>query len=193
MEITKTYYPKTRNEWRKWLEKNHKKEKEIWLVFYKKHTGKPRVSYDDAVEEALCFGWIDSTVKRIDDEKYCQKFTPRNQKSGWSELNIMRVNKLNKEGKMTDAGMEKFKPENKNSQRIDNSDDKNIPSFILSVLKKNPTAYNSFKQLAPSHKKNYLRWIMEAKKVETKQRRLEKAMKMLSKGEVIGVNTRIND
>ena len=188
MEITKTYYPKKRNEWRKWLEKNHKKEKEIWVIFYKKHTEKPRVSYNDAVEEALCFGWIDSTVKRIDDEKYCQKFTPRNHKSGWSELNIMRVKKLIKEGKMTDAGMMKFKPDNINTTtRLINTDEKDIPSFILDALKKKPKALENFLELAPSHKRNYLRWITEAKREDTRQRRLTKAKDMLVKSKVLGI------
>lgn len=84
-------YLPTRSEWRQWLSKNHAGVKVIWLVYYKKHTGKPSIPYDDAVEEALCFGWIDSTIKRIDDERYMQKFTPRNLKSEWSDLNIRRV------------------------------------------------------------------------------------------------------
>lgn len=188
MEITKTFYPKNRSQWRKWLDKNHKKQKEIWLIFYKKHTGKPRIPYNDAVEEALCFGWIDSTVKRIDDEKYCQKFSPRNHKSGWSESNILRMKKLIKEGKMTDAGMMKFKPENNiPSTILINTDEKDIPSFILETLKKNPPALEKFLKLPPSHKRNYLRWITEAKREETRQRRLEKAVKMLNKGEVLGI------
>jgi len=90
MKITKTLYVTTRDEWRSWLEKNHKSEKEIWLIYYKKHTGKPRIPYDDAVEEALCFGWIDSIIKRIDEKKYAQKFSPRKQNSVWSDLNKKR-------------------------------------------------------------------------------------------------------
>ena len=77
MEITETYYARNRKTWRKWLEKNHESLKEVWLVRYKKHTGKPTVSYNDSVEEALCFGWIDSIVKKVDEERYIQKFTPR--------------------------------------------------------------------------------------------------------------------
>ena len=87
MEITKTYYVATRSEWCKWLQKHHTSATEIWLIYYKKHTGMPRVSYNDAVEEALCFGWIDSLVKRVDADTYAQKFTPRKSKSKWSELN----------------------------------------------------------------------------------------------------------
>jgi uncharacterized protein YdeI (YjbR/CyaY-like superfamily) len=188
MEITKTYYPKKRSDWRKWLEKNHKKEKEIWLFFYKKHTGKQRISYGDAVEEALCFGWIDSTVKRIDEEKYCQKFSPRNNNSVWSELNIKRVKKLIKEGKMTDAGMVKFKSDNIiTPTRLINTDEKDIPSFILDALKKSPSALEKFQKIAPSHKRNYLRWITEAKREETRQRRLAQAVKMLLNSKVLGI------
>ena len=87
MKVSKTLYITNRDDWRKWLEKNHDKEKEIWLIYYKKNTKKTRIPYDDAVEEALCFGWIDSTVKRLDEEKYAQKYTPRNTNRIWSELN----------------------------------------------------------------------------------------------------------
>ena len=105
MNIGKTLYVTKRQQWRSWLEKNHKIEKEIWLVYYKKSTGKPTISYNDAVEEALCFGWIDSIEKGIDEEKFAGRFTPRKMKSNLSESNILRIRKLIKEGKMTDAGL----------------------------------------------------------------------------------------
>ena len=92
---------KNRDEWRNWLKDYHNIAKGIWLIYYKKHTKKPSVYYNDAVEEALCFGWIDSLVKRIDDERYMQKYTPRNPNSSWSELNKQRVEKMIAEGKMT--------------------------------------------------------------------------------------------
>ena len=98
-----------RESWRLWLEENHAREKEIWLIYFKKHTGKPRISYDDAVEEALCFGWIDSIVRKIDSDRYCQKFTPRREKSNWSRLNKQRVKKLLKTGRMEKPGLEKIK------------------------------------------------------------------------------------
>lgn len=108
MNITKTLYAKDRTQWRRWLEKNHDKEKEIWLVFYRKDSGKVSISYNDAVEEALCFGWIDSIEKGIDGERFAQRFTPRKPKSKWSETNKERVKKLIKEGKMTKAGLAVF-------------------------------------------------------------------------------------
>jgi uncharacterized protein YdeI (YjbR/CyaY-like superfamily) len=104
MEITETLYVTNKTDWRKWLQKHHATKKVVWLVYYKKHTGTPRIPYDDAVEEALCFGWIDSTVKRVDDESYVQRFTPRRKKSYVSELNKERIRKMIEQNKMTKAG-----------------------------------------------------------------------------------------
>lgn len=108
MKIGKKLYLKDRKEWRKWLVKNHLKESEIWVVYYKKHTNKLSIPYNDAVEEALCFGWIDSIEKRIDEECYAQRFSPRKAKSQWSESNIERMRRLIKEGRMTSAGLVLF-------------------------------------------------------------------------------------
>lgn len=109
MKLGKTLYVKNRDGWRRWLEKNHKKETEIWLIYYKKHTGKTTIPYNDAVEEALCFGWIDSIEKRVDEERYAQRFTPRKPRSQWSEMNKERVKRLIKLDKMTPAGLAVFK------------------------------------------------------------------------------------
>ena len=106
--ITVTFYPKTRQEWREWLQKNHAKKREIWLICYKKHTGKPAIDYQDSVDEALCFGWVDGIEKSIDDEKYAQRFTPRANKSNWSEGNVARYKLLIKQELMTDAGKKAF-------------------------------------------------------------------------------------
>jgi len=108
MNITKTLYVKNRKDWRVWLEKHHATEKEIWLIFYRKNSGKPIIPYNDAVEEALCFGWIDSIEKGIDHERFAQRFTPRKPKSQWSEANKERVRRLSKEGRMTPSGLAKF-------------------------------------------------------------------------------------
>lgn len=106
--ITETFYPKTRAQWRRWLEKNHAKKSEIWLMRYKKATGKPTVNYQDSVDEALCFGWIDGVEKSVDEERYAQRFTPRRPKSHWSEINVGRYHMLEKEGLMTEAGRGAF-------------------------------------------------------------------------------------
>lgn len=105
MQIGKTLYVWRREDWRQWLSINHYREKEIWLIFYKKASNNPRISYDDAVEEALCFGWIDSIVKGVDSESFAQRFTPRKPKSNLSQLNIVRIKKLIKNRKMTKTGL----------------------------------------------------------------------------------------
>src|SRR6185369_11579715 len=102
----KTFHPKTRKAWRSWLEKNHAKSPGVWLIYNKKSAGKKRLDYAEAVEEALCFGWIDSTSRPLDDERYMQRFTPRKSKSGWSGLNKKRIEKMMAEGLMTKAGLE---------------------------------------------------------------------------------------
>ncbi|MBI2984992.1 MAG: hypothetical protein HYY50_05220 [Candidatus Kerfeldbacteria bacterium] len=109
IRITQTFYPKTSAAWRSWLKYNHAKKKEIWLVRYKKHTGKPTVDYQDSVDEALCFGWIDGMERRIDAERYATRFTPRQQFSSWSEGNIRRYKMLVRKRLMTAAGREAFR------------------------------------------------------------------------------------
>ena len=104
----KTTYAKDRREWRTWLQKNHDKCDEIWLIYYKKDSGKPRVPYEDAVEEALCFGWIDGKIKKIDEACFAQRFTPRRPRSSWNETNIQRAERLIAEGKMTPTGLAAF-------------------------------------------------------------------------------------
>ncbi len=108
MKLGKTIYIEDREEWRKWLERNHKKEPEMWLIYYKKHTGKPSIPYNDAIEEALCFGWIDSIEKRLDEERYAQRFSPRRTKNPWSEMNKERMRRLIKLKKVTPTGLAVF-------------------------------------------------------------------------------------
>lgn len=109
VEIKEKLYAKNRSEWRKWLFKNHNKKKEIWLVFYRKHTGKPTVSIQESIDEALCFGWIDSMSKGIDDEKYSLRFSPRSAKSSWSEINTKKYKELLSQGLVAEAGKAAFK------------------------------------------------------------------------------------
>jgi uncharacterized protein YdeI (YjbR/CyaY-like superfamily) len=171
-----------REEWRTWLQKNHDKSDVVWLVYYKKHTGKPSINYVDSVEEALCFGWIDSIKKSIDEERYAYKFTPRRSKSKWSPLNIKRAKKLIEEEKMTQSGLELF------NKKVDYSDEfikakaskeLSIPPEIEAALKSNEKAWANFKNLAPGYRKQYIGWLVTAKKPETKERRLKKALEFL--------------
>jgi uncharacterized protein YdeI (YjbR/CyaY-like superfamily) len=108
-EITKTFYPIKASDWRGWLEKNHQSKKEVWVVFYKKSTGKQTVSYHQVLDQALCFGWIDGIEKGIDKEKYAIRFTPRSSKSRWSEINVKRYKELLKQGLVVEAGKIAFK------------------------------------------------------------------------------------
>lgn len=126
-----TLYVKDRRELRSWLKKNHDSKKEIWLIYYKKNTGKPRIPYNDAVEEAICFGWIDGKVKSIDAEKYAQRYTPRRVNSQWSVLNIERAKKMIKQKKMTKWGLEKYQEGIKNNIIIPNIKTFSIPKTFL--------------------------------------------------------------
>jgi uncharacterized protein YdeI (YjbR/CyaY-like superfamily) len=192
VQIRKTLYVAKRHEWRAWLKENHATETEIWLIYYKKHTGKPRIPYDDAVEEALCFGWIDSIVQRIDDEKYAQKFTPRKDRSKWSQLNRRRFAKLIKEGRMTEAGLAKINQavaekssEGRKSEK--RSKELAIPGYVKEGLKANRPAWENFQKLAPSHRRNYIGWITSAKREETRNRRLGEAIKLLVRNKKLGL------
>jgi uncharacterized protein YdeI (YjbR/CyaY-like superfamily) len=181
MEIRKTLYVTNREEWRAWLKKHYKSENEVWLIYYKKHTGRPRISYDHAVEEALCFGWIDSIGKRMDDERFAQKFTPRRDWSNWSELNKKRLRKLIREGRMTRAGLAKIDASivGEEPQTEPARDELDVPPLVKRALKVNAQARENFRKLAPSHRRNYVRWIMEPRKEETRERRLREAVSRL--------------
>jgi uncharacterized protein YdeI (YjbR/CyaY-like superfamily) len=183
LDDKKRIYCEDRESWREWLEKHHKDSNEIWLIYYKAHTGKPRVKYNDAVEEAICFGWIDSIIKKIDEERYMQKFTPRQLKSNWSEPNIRRAENMCKAGKMTDAGLEPYR------WFLDNSitlreikvqiDTRSIPTELEILLKQNKKAKENWDSFSSSVKRRYIGWISSAKKDETRQRRAEEAIKFI--------------
>lgn len=181
----KTLHVTNRKDWRAWLAENHATETEVWLVFAKQHTGKPRVSYDDAVEEALCYGWIDSIARKIDDDLYAQKFTPRKDRTRWSAPNLERVRRLLAEGKMTEAGIAVLHPDP--NYKAPERSGPEPPPFLEEALKQHPAAWENFQRLAPSHRKNYVRWVTEAKKEETRQRRLKDAIRMLEANEKLGL------
>ena len=187
----KTLHVITRGEWRAWLRANGGKEKEIWLVFYKRHTGRARLAYEDAVEEALCFGWIDSIVKRLDDETYAQKFTLRNRNSKWSDLNIQRARKMMSAGLMTPVGLVKIDPTLLKGKQASPKThaDKNppLPAFILEGLAADQAAWNYFQTLAPSYRRLYGRWVASAKKEETRQKRLAELVATMRSGRKLGM------
>ena len=183
-------YVVNRSDWRKWLNRNHNTEREVWLVYFKKHTEKPRIPYDDAVEEALCFGWIDSLVKRVDDEKYIQKFSPRKARSTWSELNKKRAEKMIAEGKMTEAGIIKIEEAKKSGEWFRKTAARKelvIPPFIQEVLNSNQKAKENFNKLAPTYKRHYIGWITSAKREETRVRRLKESLELLEQNKKLGL------
>ena len=180
----------SRHDWRAWLQKNHDTGKEVWLIFYKKHTGKPNISYDEAVEEALCFGWIDSIIKKIDDEKFVRKFTPRKPDSKWSESNKKRASKMINEGKMTEAGMALIshaKDRGIWQKRPQIRRDLAIPRYVETALKSNEKALENFNKLAKSYKKQYIGWVDSAKREETRKRRLAEIINLLEKNKRLGM------
>lgn len=174
----------TNKEFRKWLIKNHDKSDGFWMVFYKKHTKIKCIDYQEALEEALCFGWIDSIVKRVDDEKYIRRFTPRRNTTNWSDYNKRKVLSLIKNGKMTQIGLDKIDKSvdlhsYSEKEKVKPSDE--IPTYIETEFANNEPALKNFHKLAPSHKKQYINWISSAKRQSTIEKRLKEAVNLLQK------------
>ncbi len=195
MKIYEHVHFKKRTDFREWLKINHDKSDGIWMIFFKKHTKKENITYPEALDEALCFGWIDSTKKGIDDEKYIWKFTPRTNVKNWSDINKLKVIKLIKSGQMNEAGLNKidlylktgkvdWKVEPK--QKSKKAEIK-IPKFILDYFSRNEPALANFNKLAPSHQRNYVLWISDAKRQETRLKRLAESVALLLKNKKLGM------
>jgi uncharacterized protein YdeI (YjbR/CyaY-like superfamily) len=167
----KTLHIKNRRQWRSWLEKNGRRAKEIWLIYPKKHSGKIRIPYDDAVEEALCFGWIDGRTGKLDADRYVQRFTPRRPTSRWSPINIRRARKLITAGKMTAAGLAAFRPERKTETHPTK-----LPKDLETDFRSRGRAWENFQQFPPFYRRMTIAWVASAKKEETRMKRLEKLM-----------------
>jgi uncharacterized protein YdeI (YjbR/CyaY-like superfamily) len=171
-----------RAEWRRWLKTHHAREHEVWLIYYKKHTAKATISYRESVEEALCFGWIDGLKKRIDDERYAHRFTPRRAKSKWSPLNISLAQELIASKKMTRAGLAAFEQRRNYEEaflKTREAGTTRLPPEIEKILKANHAAWENFNRLAPGYRKQYTGWLCSAKKPETRERRLKEAIRLL--------------
>jgi uncharacterized protein YdeI (YjbR/CyaY-like superfamily) len=183
-------YLTTRAEWRKWLTQHHSEESGVWLVFYKTHTRMPTLHYDAVVEEALCFGWIDSIIKKLDDDRYARKITPRKPSSQWSELNKNRVKTLLRQGLMTDAGLARIE-QAKNTGHWNQSARTPIPTKVPEDLKRalsrNRKAKAFFSTLAPTYQKQFIGWIATAKRQETIDRRVKEAIRLLEQGKKLGL------
>lgn len=177
-----------REEWKAWLEANHATATEVWLVAFKKHTGRPGLEYEDAVQEALCYGWIDSLVQRIDDSTYARKFTPRRPGSKWSKLNRDRASKLLKEKRMTKAGLATLAVPPANVRSLNPGESRfNGTRWFTEKLRAHRKAFFNFTNLAPSYRRLYIRWVTSAKKEETRLRRLKEAIALLHHNRKLGL------
>lgn len=167
----KTLYVKNRSTWRAWLKKHAATSTEIWLIYYRKGSNRPRIPYDDAVEEALCFGWIDSTTKRIDALRFAQRFTPRKPDSQWSASNISRVRKLVRNGKMTSAGLAASRGYR---ARKTPAHPTVLPSDLAEKFRGMRQAWENFQRFPLFYRRMTIAWVASAKKDETRLRRLDK-------------------
>ena len=156
---------RSRQEWRVWLKKHHSMNPGVWLVFYKAHTRIESIAYEDSVREALCFGWIDSLIKRLDDDRYARKFTPRQPTSKWSDINRKRWLELKMSGLLTSAGLAAAPTDNTYAPRLAVLD---FPAYITDALRANPKAWSNFEALAPTHQRHFVMWIHSAKRPETR-------------------------
>lgn len=177
------FYPESRIEWRRWLEENHVKEQASWVVFYTKASGKPTLTWSEAVDEALCFGWIDSKKMAIDSEKSHQFFTKRKAKSTWSKINKEKIDRLINEGLMTRAGLEcvEIAKQNGSWNILDEVEELVVPKDFEDALGQYEGAVEYFLGLSKSVKKMMLYWLMSAKRPETRQKRLDELVEHASR------------
>lgn len=185
--IKNSIYFRKISEWDQWLEKNHNTETEIWLVLYKKSTGKPTLNYNETVETALCFGWIDSIVKKIDEERYAQKYTPRKNYKKWSETNVIRIQKLISENRIRDFELKKIPQSILGNEYFIEKKTSALSRDLEKLLESNKLAFSNFQKLPSSHKKTYINWVMNAKKEETRFKRIAQAIEMLEKNQKLGL------
>jgi uncharacterized protein YdeI (YjbR/CyaY-like superfamily) len=174
----------SRSQWRTWLKKHHASSPGVWFVFYKAHTGVTSLPYEDTVREALCFGWIDSLVKRLDDDRYVLKITPRKPTSKWSDLNRKRWAELKAAGLLTSAGLAAAPTDNSYAPRPTIPD---LPGYIATALKAHPKAWEFFSGLAPTHRRNFVVWIHIAKRPETREKRIRESIRLLAAGKKLGL------
>ena len=175
---------RTRRQWRMWLGKHHLSSPGVWLVFYKGHTGVDSIPYADSVCEALCFGWIDSLIKRLDYDRFARKFTPRQSGSKWSEINRKRWRELKAAGLLAAAGLAAAPTGNSYTARPPIPD---LPAYIAKALKANAKAWSFFQELAPTYRRHFVAWIHSAIRMETRQRRMRESLALLAAGRKLGL------
>lgn len=181
------FFP-TPTDFRKWLEDNHSNEKELWVGYYKKATKKPSITWPESVDQALCFGWIDGIRKRIDEEAYMVRFTPRKQDSHWSKVNIDKIKELKKEGLITTAGLAAFKKRKPERTAKASYEQKKVsldPAYEALIRKNKMAASYFFNTITPSYRKQTIWWVMTAKRKETQIKRLNILIECSEKNELV--------
>ncbi len=188
MNVGKTLYVKTRKAWRAWLARHHQSASEVWLIYYKKHSGRPRIPYNDAVEEALCFGWIDSIAKPLDDVRWAQRFSPRRPTSRLSDMNRERVRRLIAARRMTKAGLERIKHVFDRRTDTEQRAQWTVPKDILRRLKRDPTIWRNFSRFPESYRRIRIGWIVGARRrADVFERRLTHFLKMTAQNKRFGM------
>jgi uncharacterized protein YdeI (YjbR/CyaY-like superfamily) len=186
--MAKTDLPQLRvrnaREWRAWLAKHHTSSSGVWLVFYKEHTGIESVPYEDAIRAALCVGWIDSLIKRLDDDRYVLKFTPRKPTSKWSDVNRRRWAELDKAGLLEPAGRAAAPTDNRYAAKPVIPE---LPGYLATALKARPKAWSFFQQLPRTERRNFVVWIHIAKRPETREKRIRESIALLTAGKRLGL------
>src|SRR5688572_19767277 len=175
---------RTRAKWRAWLGKHHASSRGVWMVFHKAHTDVKSMPYEDFVREALCFGWIDSLVKRLDDDRFAIKVTPRKATSKWSDLNRKRWTELKRAGLLKPAGLAAAPTENRYAPKPRIPE---LPGYIAKAIKVEPNAWSFFQKLPPRERRNFVIWIHIAKRPETRERRIAEAIARLASGRKLGL------
>jgi uncharacterized protein YdeI (YjbR/CyaY-like superfamily) len=175
---------RTRDQWRRWLAKHHASSPGIWLVRHKQHTGVASMSYEDLVREALCFGWIDSLVRRLDDERYAIKVTPRKPASRWSATNRRRWNELEAAGRLAAPGRAAAPTADSYAPHPPIPE---LPAYVAAAFKANPGAWRYFRSLAPTYRRHFVAWIHTARRPETRERRIRESVALLAAGRKLGL------
>jgi len=191
----KTITAFTRNNFRNWLEKNHDKESKVSVILYKKHTGKLSPSHRELIEEAICFGWIDTTIKRLDEERYMRSFSKRNKNSKWSNNTIRYAKELVKQKKMTPLGLKFYKEGLKRpTQDAEIPKNPDMPIELKIALDKDKKAKENLEKFSPSTKKMFYRWILMGKLKETRAKRIKLIIDRAKIGskDIFGTQERIN-
>src|SRR5689334_17264738 len=174
----------TRAKWRAWLAQHHKSSRGVWLVFHKAHTGVKSLPYEGFVREALCFGWIDSLVKRLDEDRFAIKVTPRKPASKWSDINRRRWTELNGAGLLKPPGLAAAPTANKYAAKPKIPE---LPDYIANAIQADPKAWSFFQKLSRTERRNYVVWIYMAKRPETRARRIHESTELLAAGKKLGL------